>query len=145
MIFTVSAVIRLETGRMPGILPRKRFCILSGMWNSTIARNVCVDYFRKCQRRNQQETDLSSDIDLVGGEALSFCTRQEEVIVSVEELSRQLPAMQREAVILYYGYGYKYREIAHMTGVGIATVKSRVHQGTEKLRRMAKKEELCEE
>ena len=102
----------------------------------TIARNVCVDYFRKCQRRNQQETDLSSDIDLVGGEALSFCTRQEEVIVSVEELSRQLPAMQREAVILYYGYGYKYREIAHMTGVGIAT---------EKLRRMAKKEELCEE
>ncbi len=111
----------------------------------TIARNVCVDYFRKCQSRNQQETDLSSDMDLVGRETLSFWSRQEQVIISVEELSRRLPAMQREAVILYYGYGYKYREIAHMTGVGIATAKSRVRQGTEKLRRIAKKEELCEE
>ena len=111
----------------------------------TIARNVCVDYFRKCQSRNQQETDLSSDMDLVGRETLSFWSRQEQVIISVEELSRRLPAVQREAVILYYGYGYKYREIAHMTGVGIATAKSRVRQGTEKLRRIAKKEELCEE
>ncbi|NBH15652.1 RNA polymerase sigma factor [Lachnospiraceae bacterium] len=111
----------------------------------TIARNVCLDYFRRSQRRNQRETDLSSGMELAGKETLSFRTRQEEVIVSVEELSRQLPAMQREAVILYYGYGYKYREIARMTGVGLATAKSRVRQATEKLRRMAEKEELCEE
>ncbi len=111
----------------------------------TIARNVCVDYFRRCQRKNQQETDLIEGMDVTGTETLSFWTRQEEVLVSVEELSRHLPAMQREAVILYYGYGYKYREIAHMTGVGLATVKSRIRQGTEKLRRMAEKEELCEE
>lgn len=38
MIFTASAVIRLEAGRTPGILPRKRFCILFVMWNSTIIR-----------------------------------------------------------------------------------------------------------
>ena len=111
----------------------------------TIARNVCIDYFRKYQRRNQQETDFSSEMDWAGPECLSFRTSQEEMIVSVEELSVQLPALQREAVILYYGYGFKYREIAHMTGVGMATAKSRVRQGTEKLKKMVRKEELCEE
>lgn len=111
----------------------------------TTARNVCVDFFRKCQRRNQQELELDAALQRPGQELLSFRTSQEELIVSVEELSRQLPSMQREAVILYYGYGYKYREIAHMTGTGIATAKSRVRQGTEKLRRIAVKEEFCEE
>ena len=108
-------------------------------------KHVDQYHYKKCQRRNQQELELDAALQRPGQELLSFRTSQEELIVSVEELSRQLPSMQREAVILYYGYGYKYREIAHMTGTGIATAKSRVRQGTEKLRRIAVKEEFCEE
>jgi RNA polymerase sigma factor (sigma-70 family) len=111
----------------------------------TIARNVCIDYFRKNQRKNRQEIELTSFPEESKPQLLSFRTSQEELIISVEELSRQLPPMQREAVILYYGYGFKYREIAHMTGTGIATAKSRVRQATQKLKKIVIKEEFCEE
>lgn len=47
----------------------------------------------------------------------------------------KLPQFQREALILYYYSGLKIREIAVMTGVSASTVKSRLRQGTEKLKK----------
>ena len=63
-------------------------------------------------------------------------------MVTVEQLAAYLPQAQREAVVLYYGYGFKYREIAKMTGTGVSTVKSRVRQGTEKLKKVARREDF---
>lgn len=67
-------------------------------------------------------------------------THQEEFLITVEQLTRRLPQMQREALVLYYGYGFKYREIAQMTGASLGTVKSRVRQGTAKLKKSLDKE-----
>ena len=53
---------------------------------------------------------------------------------------KQLPQMQREAIVLHYYYDMKFREIGRLTGVSAATAKSRVKQGMEKLRRMMGKE-----
>lgn len=108
-----------------------------------IARNVCVDYFRSHKRRQENEAGLPEEG--CGGEPegkAGVKTHQEEFLITVEQLTRQLPQMQREALILYYGYGFKYREIAKMTGASIGTVKSRVHQGTEKLRKSLDREKL---
>ena len=107
----------------------------------TIARNVCVDYFRSSKSRRDKETnfqieDFSEENHRQGGR-----TYQEEYLITVEQLAQCLPQMQREAVVLYYGYGFKYREIARMTGTKIGTVKSRVRQGTEKLRRNVNRED----
>lgn len=103
----------------------------------TIARNVCMDYFRGCQRRQEKEESFRQKAQEDGAFAVSQQARsqQEEFLVTVEQLTEHLPQMQREAMVLYYGYGFKYREIARMTGVGIGTVKSRVRQGTRKLRK----------
>ena len=108
----------------------------------TIARNVCVDYFRSCRRRQEQEADWQEAADCPGTEenTMSIRTYQEELLITVEQLTRQLPDMQREAMILYYGYGFKYREIARMTEAGIGTVKSRIRQGTEKLKKSLDRE-----
>ncbi len=103
----------------------------------TIARNVCMDYFRGCKRRQEHEEQFWQGELGAGQEAFSqqAGSWQEEFLVTVRQLAEELPQMQREAVVLYYGYGFKYREIAKMTGAGIATVKSRVRQGTEKLKK----------
>lgn len=101
----------------------------------TIARNVCVDYFRSRKRRQEREEPWQEE--MAGGEenAWKVRTHQEETLITVKQLTEQLPQMQREALILYYGYGFKYREIARMTETGISTVKSRIRQGTEKLKK----------
>lgn len=77
-------------------------------------------------------------------EGIKAETGQEAFIITVEQLTEHLPQMQREAMILYYGYGFKYREIARMTGTGIATVKSRVRQGTEKLKKILRQEDFSD-
>jgi RNA polymerase sigma-70 factor (ECF subfamily) len=41
---------------------------------------------------------------------------------------------QRAAIVLYDIEGYDYAEIAHMTGVSLGTVKSRIHRGRLALR-----------
>ncbi len=107
----------------------------------TIARNVCVDYFRSHKRKWEKETDLQ---EIANGREpegqMGIHTHQEEFLITVEQLTRHLPQMQREALVLYYGYGFKYREIAQMTGASLGTVKSRVHQGTVKLKKGLDKE-----
>lgn len=114
----------------------------------TIARNVCIDYFRSHQVRQQKEADLCSaekirmEEEMDPEEGIKAETGQEAFIITVEQLTEHLPQMQREAMILYYGYGFKYREIARMTGTGIATVKSRVRQGTEKLKKILRQEDF---
>jgi len=102
-----------------------------------IARNVCVDYFRK--RANVP----------LGEEALELAQAEDTGIKSVE-LSDQvmralerLPQMQRDVVILHFFYGFKLREIAEITDVPMSTAKSRLKQGMDKLRNMEKEELVC--
>lgn len=54
----------------------------------------------------------------------------------VREALQQAPLTpeQREAVVLFHGYGYRQEQIAAMTGVQVGTVKKRVFDGLRKLR-----------
>ena len=51
-----------------------------------------------------------------------------------ERLLESLPPEQREAVLLRYGEGLKYREIATVTGQPLRTVQSRVRKALKTLR-----------
>jgi RNA polymerase sigma factor (sigma-70 family) len=108
----------------------------------TIARNVCMDYFRSAKRRQEKEELWQQELPEGKEHVVKARTCQEEILVTMQQLTEHLPGMQREAMILYYGYGFKYREIARMTETGIGTVKSRIRQGTEKLKKSLKKEDL---
>lgn len=101
----------------------------------TIAMNLCRDYFNQAERKKRAGCSWEEMEFFHAPESV-----EREVSLSLKEALTRLPDMQREAVVLFYVYGYKYREIAKMTETELSTVKSRVRQGTEKLRRM-----LCEE
>ncbi|EOS21518.1 sigma-70 family RNA polymerase sigma factor [Lachnospiraceae bacterium 3-1] len=110
----------------------------------TIARNVCVDYFRSCKRRKENEEDFQEEVEYKREENVQGArTKQEEFLITMSQLTDNLPEMQREAMVLYYGYGMKYREIAQITGTGIATVKSRIRQGTEKIKKSVTRDDCA--
>lgn len=103
----------------------------------TIARNVCNDFMR--------QQALTVPMEDVWQEQQASTDPAAEVIERNNLLSalQKLPEMQRETLILFYYENLKIREIAVITGVGISTVKSRMKQGTEKLRKLLKEGDTC--
>ncbi len=96
-------------------------------WLYAIAHRVRVDDYRKNRRSRQQET-----LD----EHAAYPAKEEQAKPerSISELLRQLPASQREAILLMKVNGLSLEEVARATGVTIGSVKQKVHRGYEKLR-----------
>lgn len=105
----------------------------------TIACNVCKDYVH----RNHSEVSFEDMQEIYNdtGQGVSHHERTEHVMVMLQAVST-LPVIQKEAIVLHYFYDMKYREIASITGAGVATVKSRIRQGTEKLKLILRKEDF---
>lgn len=108
----------------------------------TIAVNSCNDFLRKQVRQSERETsgEVPESIlpDDLGTERTAIIREDSRI------LYRRLAGLndgQREALILHYFHGFKAREIAEITGVPLATAKSRIRQGMEHLRRQYKDEE----
>lgn len=96
----------------------------------TIAMNVCRDGWRE---KNRQSVETSWE-EGMAGEAPTQENFNAEERMMLQRALLMLPDFQREAIVLHYYHGLKYREIAKMTGTGVATVKSRIRQGCGKLR-----------
>ncbi len=98
----------------------------------TIAMNVCRDGFREKSRREAQTA---------GEEALDTQSAPQRDAEAEDRLMLQrallsLPDYQREAIVLHFYQGLKYREIGKMTGSSVATVKSRIRQGCQKMKEL---------
>lgn len=111
----------------------------------TIAMNLCRDYHASCRRtqgheEHEQEEMLEQFADSSPGAAPEDEAVRADMVNQLYARLKQLPQMQREAIVLHYYYDMKFREIGRLTGVSAATAKSRVKQGMEKLRRMMGKE-----
>ena len=61
---------------------------------------------------------------------------------TIQKALNQLPQIQKDVIILHFYYDFKLREIAAVTGVGLATAKSRLKQGMDKLRKILREEEV---
>lgn len=121
----------------------------------TIAANVCRDFLAAKAKETSLLAapgleGLDGDENVLKGypeEAVDMQTPERQA-VDIDRNARLfaalsvLPAMQREAVLLYYISELKYREIARMTGVSVSTVKSRVRQGVDKLQAALRKEDF---
>lgn len=131
----------------------------------TIAMNLCRDYLAEKNRKKEKEVSFDQKIncdDSSEGDSLwEIYPPPETLSDSAEEFPEArliemdvhdrlmemlfcLPAMQRESLLFHYLYDMKYREIAKIAGVSVSTVKSRVKQGTEKLRGIMKKEDFLD-
>lgn len=119
----------------------------------TIAMNLCRNYIREMARLPDALLDVDADMGADGRayphtyaksqnvQRESPDSHPESSLVLAQAL-RKLPDVQREAVLLHHFYGYKNREIAHMTGASYAAVKSRVKQGLMKLQDLLNEEDF---
>lgn len=116
-------------------------------WLYTVATNQAID----AQRRNRRHRIASLDRcctgngqeDEEGGALMNLLDSAEidpgdqfqmaEEGQYVREAVDQLPDVLRQAVLLVYYQGMKYREAAQVLGVPVGTVKSRLHAAISKL------------
>jgi RNA polymerase sigma-70 factor (ECF subfamily) len=97
-------------------------------WLFTILRNHFRSEYRK-RRREVEDTD---------GHYADSLKSQPEQLGKIElrefrEALAQLPADQREALILVGASGFSYEEAAHICGCAVGTIKSRVNRARTRL------------
>lgn len=92
----------------------------------TIARHLCIDAGRTIRFLPLEEENLTGDYN----EMLQVEDRAE-----IGCLLRSLPERQREAIILRFGEGLSFVEIAKVMGCNIRTAQSHVRCALEKMRK----------
>ena len=110
-------------------------------WLLRIAANQSKDELRRRGRKDHAASldqlfenldapiEVPDDARTPADVALNF-----ELARTLQLALLELPFEQREAIVLADVHGYRYDEIAEMTGASEGTVKSRIHRGRSKLR-----------
>ncbi|HEY1567581.1 MAG TPA: sigma-70 family RNA polymerase sigma factor [Solirubrobacteraceae bacterium] len=96
-------------------------------WLFTIATNLLRDEARARGRRRSVLDRLARERETVDAPSLGA---DPELEIALEEL----PAHEREALLLFAWADLSYEEIAVVLGVRIGTVRSRIHRARTKLR-----------
>ncbi len=101
-------------------------------WLFRIAHNHLVDYYRATRTTEQLEPGRLQAPGCGPGEVLEKHQRDGRFISALKEL----PADQKDALLLKVETGLGLEEIAKITGVNRETVKSRLRYATAKLKRV---------
>lgn len=93
-------------------------------WLHRLAVNLVLqDRRSKGRRRARERTE--ADLEQYGRAAV---TAMPGTRIDLERAIAGLPRKAREVLVLRDVQGYKYDEIAHMTGVSLGTVKAQIHR-----------------
>jgi RNA polymerase sigma-70 factor (ECF subfamily) len=103
-------------------------------WIYTLARNRMIDYHRSGSRRARAHEEfaiMAPPNSNTGGDA-------ERDINSAwtADLLGELPATQRDIVLMIYVEGRSHREVSEMLGLPVGTVKSRTRLALQRLRKL---------
>jgi RNA polymerase sigma-70 factor, ECF subfamily len=93
-------------------------------WVRTVAYRIAVDGWRRALRRSAayRRHGAAGDEPEIGPEH-----------VAMIGALRQLPAAQRQAIVLYHLIGLTVDQVAHETGVPVGTAKARLARGRRAL------------
>jgi len=93
-----------------------------------MARNLVFRRLRLSERESGQEPDAAAPLDLLG----QLLTSERAAMVA--GAIRSLPALQREAIVLFEYEELSLEEISTVTGADVGAVKARLHRARESLR-----------
>ena len=103
-------------------------------WLFGIANNLLRDHFRSA-RREAQKLSRSAALDALtkGGDELNPLERQ-MLGTELAAALKDLPAVDRDALLLLAWADLDYDQIARALGVPIGTVRSRIHRARQRVR-----------
>lgn len=111
-------------------------------WVHHIALNLCRDRFRTRKARTELRSleDVTiRELDLLAAQGKEECPDHDMARSSLSELIAAalegLPLDQKNAIVLREYHGFNSQEIADITGVPAATVRTRIFYGLKSLRR----------
>ena len=112
-------------------------------WLYTIATNQAIDAQRRNRRhrmvsldnRTGGEDEVGSLVEMLAGAGRTADEEMEDAEARqwVRSAVDELPDVLRQALLLVYHKGMKYREAADVLGIPVGTVKSRLHSAILKL------------
>ncbi len=112
-------------------------------WLFTIARNLCLNEFRRRQRHPLQslQDTMSDDPEAEPAQFADLSARSPALETSEKELQRhvlaaihRLPENQRTAILLCRFEGLPYEEIARVLETSVSATKSLLHRARETLK-----------
>jgi RNA polymerase sigma factor (sigma-70 family) len=105
-------------------------------WLLRIAANTCNDQFRSSKYRNNKN-NAELDCNLVDESSNVYNIMNKKIErQEIKGAITTLPDNQRNAIILKYYHDMKIKDIAAITESNESTVKSRLKQGLEKLKKL---------
>jgi RNA polymerase sigma-70 factor (ECF subfamily) len=110
--------------------PQRRFL----NWILAMASNHCIDQIRRSKRRTAVPLEALPEAilpaDTLGPEAAA---QQADSRQMVQQLTLELEATDRAALMLYYWHDMSYEGIAAALGISISAVKSRLYRARRQL------------
>ena len=113
-------------------------------WALRISYNLCVDHFRREKRRTKVSSSETFDIfDVLEtkDENMEQTMIKSQKHTLIREMVDQLPAEQREVVILRHYADMSFKEISKLTKVSINTALGRMRYALINMRKMVENKE----
>ena len=114
-------------------------------WVMRIAHNLVVDYFRKAKKMPyQRETEEYSIFNYMTDNSLNIEGQiiSEQVESDLAKLLDELPADQKEVLVMRMYQDLSFKEIADLTGVSINTALGRMRYALLNLRKIIEKNQI---
>jgi RNA polymerase sigma-70 factor (ECF subfamily) len=119
-----------------------------GGWINRVAHNLIIDHFRRNKAENTVSneadgSDLFNDKDLCE-DSIEDVLVQTQLTKDLRRLVRELPASQREVIMMRIYRDMSFKEIAEETGVSINTALGRMRYALRNMRRLVDETRVLE-
>ncbi|HQE33037.1 MAG TPA: sigma-70 family RNA polymerase sigma factor [Flavobacterium alvei] len=114
-------------------------------WVMRIAHNLIIDHFRKNKKMPMfRETEEFSIFSIMSDDSLTIENQiiQDQVEVDLKKLIEELPADQKEVLVMRMYQNMSFKEISETTGVSINTALGRMRYALMNMRKVIDKHQI---
>lgn len=114
-------------------------------WVMRIAHNLVVDHFRKTKKMPMyRETEGFSIFSIMSDDSLTIENKMivDQVELDLKKLIEELPADQKEVLVMRMYQDMSFKEISELTGVSINTALGRMRYALMNLRKVIDKHQI---
>jgi len=114
-------------------------------WVMRIAHNLIIDHYRRAKKMPLfRETEEFSIFSIMSDDSLSIENKiiADQVEIDIKKLIEELPADQKEVLVMRMYQDMSFKEISELTGVSINTALGRMRYALMNLRKVIDKHQI---